>query len=137
MRHGRRIAIRQERPMSKPSGLLAALCLLGVTLSAGQAARAQEAAPAASLTPGTKVYDQDGQEVGQIVKVSGDKVAVAIDGNGLVVPKDAFMKGKKGTALKATKAKILDVLKEADADAAAVEGRSEEGRGGKGWGGTG
>src|SRR3546814_6392127 len=103
MRHGRRIAIRQERPMSKPSGLLAALCLLGVTLSAGQAARAQEAAPAASLTPGTKVYDQDGQEVGQIVKVSGDKVAVAIDGNGLVVPKDAFMKGKKGPALKAPK----------------------------------
>src|SRR3546814_17826674 len=94
MRHGRRIAIRQERPMSKPSGLLAALCLLGVTLSAGQAARAQEAAPAASLTPGTKVYDQDGQEVGQIVKVSGDKVAVAIDGNGLVVPKDAFKIGR-------------------------------------------
>src|SRR3546814_13715922 len=65
MGHGRSMAIRQERPMSKPSGLLAALCLLGVTLSAGQAARAQEAGPAASLTPGTKVYDQDGQEVGQ------------------------------------------------------------------------
>src|SRR3546814_2665105 len=127
MRHGRRMAIRQERPRSKPAGLLAALCLLGVTRSAGQAARAQEAAPAASLTPGTKVYDQDGQEVGQIVKVSGDKVVVAIDGNGLVVPKDAFMKGKKGPALKAPKAKILAVLKEAEADAAAADGALKPG----------
>src|SRR3546814_5385337 len=80
------------------------------------AARAQEAAVAASLTPGTKVYGQDGQEVGQIVKVAGDKVAVAIDGNGLVVPKAAFLKGKKGPALKAPKAKILAVLKEAEAE---------------------
>src|SRR3546814_20563138 len=95
MRHGRRIAIRQERPMSKPSGLLAALCLLGVTLSACQAARAQEAAPAASLTPGTKVYDQDGQAVGQFVKVSCCKVAVATAAKGLVVPKDSFFTGNK------------------------------------------
>src|SRR3546814_17369866 len=65
--------------------------------------------------------------VGQIVKVSGDKVAVAIDGNGLVVPKDAFMKGKKGPALKAPKAKILAVLKEAEADAAAVDGALKPG----------
>src|SRR3546814_16220576 len=100
MRHGRRIAIPQERPMSKPSGLLAALCLLGVTLSAGQAARAQEAAPAASLTPGTKVYYQDGQEVGQIVKVSGDKLGVESYVKGLVVPKDASVKSTKWTALK-------------------------------------
>src|SRR3546814_4487607 len=114
--------------MPQPPGLLAALCLFGATLSAAPAARAQEAAGAASLTPGTKVYGQDGQEVGQIVKVAGDKVAVAIDGNGLVVPKAAFLKGKKGPALKAPKAKILAVLKEAEADAAAVDGalRSEE-----------
>src|SRR3546814_2612112 len=103
MRHGRRMAVRQESFMPQPSGLLAALCLFGATLSAAPAARAQEAAVAASLTPGTKVYGQDGQEVGQIVKVAGDKVAVAIDGNGLVVPKAAFLKGKKGPALKAPK----------------------------------
>jgi len=113
--------------MSKPSGLLAALCLAGAAMSAGHAARAQETASAASLVPGTKVYDQDGQEVGQIVKVSGDKVAVAIDGNGLVVPTDAFVKGRKGPALKAPKAKILAVLKEAEADAAAVDGALKPG----------
>src|SRR3546814_11887894 len=112
MRHGRRMAVRQESFMPQPSGLLAALCLFGATLSAAPAARAQEAAVAASLTPGTKVYGQDGQEVGQIVKVAGDKVAVAIDGNGLVVPKAAFLKGKKGPALKAPKAKIFAVRKE-------------------------
>src|SRR3546814_7668466 len=65
--------------------------------------------------------------VGQIVKVAGDKVAVAIDGNGLVVPKAAFLKGKKGPALKAPKAKILAVLKEAEADAAAVDGALKPG----------
>src|SRR3546814_5736753 len=84
----------------------------GVQACALPISRAQEAAVAASLTPGTKVHGQDGQEVGQIVKVAGDKVAVAIDGNELVVPKAAFLKGKKGPALKAPKAKILAVLKE-------------------------
>src|SRR3546814_4706640 len=50
MRHGRRMAVRQESFMPQPSGLLAALCLFGATLSAAPAARAQEAAVAASLT---------------------------------------------------------------------------------------
>src|SRR3546814_13265244 len=122
MRHGRRMAVRQESFMPQPSGLLAALCLFGATLSAAPAARAQEAAVAASLTTGTKVYGQDGQEVGQIVQVAGDKVAVAIDGNGLVVPKAAFLQGKKGPALKALKAKLLAVLKDAEAHAASGEG---------------
>jgi preprotein translocase subunit YajC len=108
--------------MSKPSGLLAALCLANVALQAGPAVQAQEAAPTTSLTPGTKVYDQSGEEVGQIVKVEGDRIAVAIDGNGLVVPKDAFIKTSKGPALKASKAKILAVLKEAETDAVAVNG---------------
>ena len=104
--------------MPKPFRLLAALCLSGAALPVVQA---QEAAPAASLTSGAKVYDQAGEEIGQIVEVSGDKVAVAIDGNGLVVPKDAFVSSKKGPALQAPKAKILAVLKEAEADAKAVD----------------
>jgi len=113
--------------MSKPSRLLAALCLAGAALPAGAAAQAQEAAPAASLTPGTKVYDQNGEEVGHIGKVAEDRVAVVIDGNGLVVPKDAFVKSSKGPALRAPKAKILAVLKEAETDAAAVDGALKPG----------
>lgn len=113
--------------MPKPSGLLAALFLAGAALSAVPAAYTQEVAPAASLTPGTKVYDQNGEVIGQIVKVMGDKVAVAIDGNGLVVPKGAFLKTKKGPALKAPKEKILAVLREAETDAAAVDGALKPG----------
>ncbi len=108
--------------------LLAALCLAGAPLTAAApAAQAQAAVPAASLTPGTKVYDQNGEEIGRIVKVTGDKVAVAIDGNGLVVPKDAFLKTDKGPALKAPKEKILAVLKEAQTDAAVVDGALKPG----------
>lgn len=113
--------------MPKPFGLLAALSLAGLALSAAPAVQAQEMAPAASLTPGTKVYDQNGEEIGRIVKVTGDKVAVAIDGNGLVVPKDAFVKTRKGPALKAPKEKILAVLREAETDAAAVDGALKPG----------
>ena len=113
--------------MSQPSGPLAALCLAGAALFASPVVEARDAAPTVSLTPGTKVYDQNGEEVGQIVKVAGDKVAVAIDGNGLVVPRDAFVKSGKGPALKAPKAKILAVLKEAEADAAAVDGALKPG----------
>ena len=108
--------------MPKPLGPIAALCLAIAIPLAGPAAQAQEAAPAASLVTGAKVYDQNGEEVGRIAKVSGDKVAVSIEGNGLVVPKKAFVKGAKGPALKAPKAKILAVLREAEADAAAVDG---------------
>ncbi|WP_374524520.1 hypothetical protein [Sphingopyxis sp.] len=113
--------------MSKPFGPLATLCLAGAALLAGSAAAAQEALPAASLAPGTKVYDQNGEEVGKIVRVSGDRIAVSIDGNGLVVPKNAFVKGVKGPALKAPKAKIVAVLRQAEADAAAVDGALKPG----------
>lgn len=113
--------------MSKPSGLLAALCLAGAAPFVTPAAQAQEAAPATSLTAGTKVYDESGKEIGQIVRVAGDKVAVAIDGSGLVVPKNAFLQTEKGPALKAPKEKILAVLKEAEADAAAVDGALKPG----------
>src|SRR3546814_15017403 len=57
----------------------------------------------------------------------GDKVAVAVNGSGLVVSKSAFLMTKKGPALKAPKAKIFAVLKEAEADAAAVEGALKPG----------
>ena len=107
--------------MPKHSGLLVALCLAGAALAAGPAVRGQETVPAASLTPGTRIYDQNGEEVGRIVKVTNDRVAIAIGDNGLVVPKNAFVKTKKGPALKAPKAKILEVLKEAESDAAAVD----------------
>lgn len=113
--------------MPKSFRLLAALCLAGAGLSVVPGALAQEKAAAASLTPGTKVYDQNGEEVGQIGKVADDRVAVVIDGNGLVVPKDAFVKGAKGPALQAPKAKILAVLKEAESDAAAVDGALKPG----------
>lgn len=113
--------------MIKRSRPLVALCLASLAPLAVTAAQAQGAAPAASLTPGAKVYDQNGEPVGQVVRVAGDKVAVAIDGNGLVVPKDAFVKSAKGPALKAPKAKILAVLKQAEADAAAVDGALKPG----------
>src|SRR3546814_18009142 len=122
--------------MPKASGNLAALCLDGAALSVAPAVQAQGAARSASLTPGTKVYDQDGQEIGQIVKVEGDKVAVAVNGSGLVVSKSAFLMTKKGPALKEPNAKIFAVLKEAEAEQAAVEGavqpRTEGQRVGKG-----
>ncbi|WP_447755552.1 hypothetical protein [Sphingopyxis fribergensis] len=108
--------------MPKLSGLLAGLCLAGAALSAPSAAQSQTPAPAASLTPGAKVYDEGGAEIGKIVKIDGDRVAVAIGGSGLVVAKDAFLKTDKGPALKASKEKILAVLKEAEADAVAVDG---------------
>src|SRR3546814_17491455 len=57
----------------------------------------------------------------------GDKVAIAVNGSGLVVAKSAFLMSKKGPALKAPKAKIFAVLKEAEADAAAVEGALKPG----------
>lgn len=113
--------------MPKPFASIAALCLAGAMPLAGPAAQAQEAAPAASLVVGAKVYDQNGEEVGKIAKVSGDRVAVSIDGNGLVVPRNAFVKSAKGPALKASKAKIVAVLRQAEADAAAVDGALKPG----------
>lgn len=94
---------------------------------ASATAHSQESASSASLVAGAKVYDQNGEEVGQIAKVSGDRVAVSIDGNGLVVPKNAFVKSAKGPALKAPKAKIVAVLRQAEADAAAVDGALKPG----------
>ncbi|MBB6425225.1 hypothetical protein [Sphingopyxis sp. JAI128] len=113
--------------MSKPSGLLAGLCLAAPAFVVTSSVQAQQVAPAASLTPGTKVYDERGEEVGQIVKIAGDKVAVAVGGSGLVVSKSDFLKTAKGPALKAPKEKILAVLKEAEADAAAVDGALKPG----------
>lgn len=106
---------------------IAALCLAGTLAFAAPAAQAQDAAPAASLVVGAKVYDQNGEVVGQIAKVSRDRVAVSIDGNGLMVPKNAFVKSSKGPALKAPKAKIVAVLTQAEADAAAVDGALKPG----------
>jgi preprotein translocase subunit YajC len=108
--------------MTKTLALAALLCLTPTAFVA-PAAAAQESAsvPATALTPGTKIYDSAGEPVGTVAKVSGDKIAVAIDGNGLVVPRDAFVQTDKGPALKATKAKILAVLNEAERDAEAVE----------------
>lgn len=113
--------------MPKPSGLLAGLCLAASAIVAVPAVQAQQGAPAASLVPGAKVYDEKGEEVGQIVKVLGDKVAVGIGGSGLVVPKKDFLGTAKGPALKAPKEKILAVLKEAEADATAVDGALKPG----------
>src|SRR3546814_20580754 len=116
--------------MPKSSGILAALCLVSATLSVGPPAQAQaqaqDAARSASLVPGTTVYDQDGHEIGQIVKVEGDKVAIAVNGSGLVVAKGAFLMSEKGTAPKATEAKIFAVLTEAGDDAAGAGGAGKE-----------
>ncbi|WP_428680832.1 hypothetical protein [Sphingopyxis sp.] len=113
--------------MPKAFAPITALCLASALALATPAAQAQDAAPATSLVVGAKVYDQNGEEVGQIAKVSGDRVAVSIDGNGLVVPKNAFVKSSKGPALKAPKAKIVAVLRQAEADAAAVDGALKPG----------
>lgn len=117
----------REKLMPKPFIQLVALCVAIMIPLAGPTALAQEAAPSASLVVGAKVYDQNGEEVGQIAKVSGDRVAVSIDGNGLVVPKNAFVTSAKGPALKAPKAKIVAVLRQAEADAAAVDGALKPG----------
>ncbi|ALJ15999.1 hypothetical protein ATM17_24805 [Sphingopyxis macrogoltabida] len=111
--------------MSKLSGLPAALFLGCAAVTAVPAVQAQ--GPAASWTAGTKVYDQNGEEVGRIVKVVGDRIAVGIGASGLVVPKDAFVTTPKGPALKASKDKIVAVLKQAEADAAAVDGALKPG----------
>lgn len=113
--------------MRKIVGPIAALCLASAITLSGPRAQAQEAAPAASLVAGAKVYDENGELVGQIAKVSGDRVAVSIDGNGLVVSTKAFVKSAKGPALKAPKAKIVAVLRQAEADAAAVDGALKPG----------
>jgi hypothetical protein len=117
----------QDCFMPKPYGPIAALCLASAITLSGPGAQAQEAAPAASLVAGAKVYDENGELVGQIAKVSGNRVAVSIDGNGLVVAKNAFVKSAKGPALKAQKAKIVAVLRQAEADAAAVDGALKPG----------
>lgn len=106
--------------MQKYSRPFAALLLGLASPFGGPAVHAQEPAPAASLVVGAKVYDANGEEVGKIAKVTGDRVAVSIDGNGLGVPRQAFVKGSKGPTLQATKAKILAVLRQAEANAAAV-----------------
>jgi hypothetical protein len=122
-----KLIVREELFMPRLFGPLGALYLASAIPLAGSAAQAQEAAPAASLVVGAKVYDQNGEEVGKIVKISGDRVAVSIDGNGLVVPKTGFVKSAKGPALKAPKAKIVAVLRQAEADAAAVDGALKPG----------
>ena len=117
----------REKFMPKLFVQLAALYVAIMAPLATPTALAQEAAPSASLVAGAKVYDQNGEEVGQIAKVSGDRVAVSIDGNGLVVSKNAFVKSAKGPALKAPKAKIIAVLRQAETDAAAVDGALKPG----------
>jgi len=107
--------------MTRALGLALSLSAAILAASPAQAVQKSGAVAATELTPGTKVYDVDGKEVGTVAKVSGDKVAVAIEGNGLVVPRAAFVQTDKGPALKATKAKILAVLHEAERDAAAVD----------------
>src|SRR3546814_20457328 len=105
----RGIAVRQELPMPKSSGILAALCLVSATLSVGTPAQAQDAARSASLVPGTKVYDQDGQAIGQIVTEDGDKVAIEVNGSGRVVAQSAFLMTTQGPAAKAPKTTIVRV----------------------------
>lgn len=117
----------REKFMPKLFVQLAALYVAIMAPLATPTALAQEAAPSASLVAGAKVYDQNGEEVGQIAKVSGDRVAVSIDGNGLVVSKNAFVKSAKGPALKAPKAKIVAILRQAETDAAAVDGALKPG----------
>lgn len=113
--------------MPKLFAQIAALSVASLISLASATAHCQEPASSASLVAGAKVYDQNGEEVGQIAKVSGDRVAVSIDGNGLVVPKNAFVKSAKGPALKAPKAKIVAVLRQAEADATAVDGALKPG----------
>lgn len=102
--------------MKKPFGFIASLCLAGAAVYAVPVLATQEnpapapaptAAPAATLTPGTKVLDSAGEVVGTIVQAEGGRVAVAVGNNGIVVPAGAFVQTNKGPALNVTKAKLV------------------------------
>lgn len=96
--------------MKKPFGFVATLCALGAVPMAGSTALAQQPAavqPVTSIAPGAKVYDNAGQQVGTVAQVAGDKVAVAVGNNGIVVPLQALVQTEKGPALNASKAKIV------------------------------
>ncbi|MDR7062459.1 MULTISPECIES: hypothetical protein [unclassified Sphingopyxis] len=96
--------------MEKPFGFVATLCALGAVPIAAASALAQQSAsmqPVASIAPGAKVYDNAGQQVGTVAQIAGDKVAVAVGNNGIVVPLQALVQTEKGPALNASKAEIL------------------------------
>lgn len=96
--------------MKKPFGFAATLCALGAVPIAASAAVSQQpvaAQPAASIAPGAKVYDNAGQQVGTVAQVSGDKVAVAIGNNGIIVPRQAFIQTQNGLALNVAKAELI------------------------------
>ncbi len=115
--------------MKKPFGFIASLCLAGAAFHAGpvlatqdSSAPAPAAAPAATLTPGTKVLDSAGEVVGTIVQAEGGRVAVAVGNNGIVVPAGAFIQTDKGPALNVTKAKLVaSVTAAAKENAAALD----------------
>ena len=113
--------------MKKPFGFIASLYLAGTAVYgapvlAAPGTPAPTAAPAATLTPGTKVHDSAGEVVGTIVQVEGGRVAVAVGNNGILVPANAFVQTGKGPALNVTKAELVaSVQQAAQKNAAALD----------------
>ena len=108
--------------MKKPFGFIASLCLAGAAVHGAPALATQgnpapTAAPAATLTPGTKVRDSAGEVVGTIMQVEGGRVAVAVGNNGIVVPANAFMQTDNGPALSVTKAQLVASVQQASSAA--------------------
>ncbi len=111
--------------MKKPFGFIASLCLAGAAVHGAPALATQgnpapTAAPAATLTPGTKVRDSAGEVVGTIMQVEGGRVAVAVGNNGIVVPANAFMQTDNGPALNVTKAQLVASVQQAAQENAAA-----------------
>jgi hypothetical protein len=109
--------------MKKPFGFVAtlcALCALPMTASAALAQQPAAVQPVASVAPGAKVYDNAGQQVGTVAQVAGDKVAVAVGNNGIVVPLQALVQTEKGPALNVSKAELISSVEQSVKENAAA-----------------
>lgn len=106
--------------MRKYAALLTSLAL-GAAI-AGTPALAQSAPAAApagpTLTPGTTVYDSEGQTIGPIASSDGATVVVTVGDKPAALPASAFMQTDKGTAITLTLAQLTAAL---DQQAAAAD----------------
>jgi hypothetical protein len=76
-------------------------------------------ATAADIVAGTKVFDSQGVEIGQIEAVQGDNVVIAAGANRATLAKSAFAKAAAGVSVNATKAQLDAAVADASAKAGA------------------
>jgi hypothetical protein len=76
-------------------------------------------ATAADIVAGTKVFDSQGVEIGQIEAVQGDNVVIAAGANRATLAKNAFAKAPAGVSVNATKAQLDAAVADASAKAGA------------------